>query len=85
MKYSVTVLPSAERDLMKLPAREWDRIRDRIDNLASNPRGIGLRKLQGTKDRYRVRCGDYRVLYRIDDNASRVIVYAVGHRKDVYR
>lgn len=85
MKYSVIVLPSAERDLMKLPDREWGRIRDKIDALASNPRGIGSRKLQGTKDRYRVRCGDYRILFRIDDSASRVIVYAVGHRKDVYR
>lgn len=85
MKYTIIVLPSAERELMKLPAREWGRIRNRIESLAMNPRYVGSRKLQGTKTHYRARCGDYRVLYRIDDNASRVIVYAVGHRKDVYR
>lgn len=85
MTYSVIVLPSAERELMKLPAREWGRIRDTIDALALNPRRGGSRKLQGTRDRYRVRCGNYRVLYRIDDKRNRVTIYAVGNRKDVYR
>ena len=84
MNYSVVVLPSAERDLMRLPTREWKRIRDRIDRLVSNPRGVGSRKLQGTKDSYRLRCGDYRALYRVDDLADQVIIYAIGHRKDVY-
>lgn len=85
MKYSVVVLPSAERGLIRLPSRDWQRIRDRIDNLISNPRGIGSRKLQEMKDCYRLRCGDYRVLYRIDDAADKVVVYAIRHRKDIYR
>jgi mRNA interferase RelE/StbE len=85
MKYSVVVLPSAERDLTRLPTREWKRVRDRIDNLASRPRGVGSRKLHGMQDGYRLRCGDYRVLYRIDDAAHEVFVYAIGNRKDVYR
>lgn len=85
MKYSVVALPSAERDLIRVPPREWQRIRDKIDGLVSNPRGVGSRKLQGMKDCYRLRCGNYRILYRIDDVAKRVIIYAIGHRKDVYR
>lgn len=85
MNYTVVVLPSAERDMRKLPSREWARVCERIDALQSNPRFVGVQKLQGAKDRYRAKCGDYRVLYRIDDASRQVIVYAVGHRKDIYR
>lgn len=85
MNYSVMVLPSAERDLIKLPLRAWERIRVRIDSLMSNPRPVGSQKLHGRIGEFRVRSGDYRVLYRVDDKAKRVIIYGIGHRRDVYR
>jgi len=84
MTYAVFLLPSAERELRKVPLRDRERIAVRIDAFAVDPRPHGSRKLQGTKDRYRVRVGDYRVLYRIDDSHRRLVVYAIGHRKDVY-
>ena len=85
MSYTVGVLPSAERDLQKLPSRDWKRIRDKIDSLAANPRPHGAQKLHGTNHGYRVRTGVYRILYRIDDDRRLVTVYVVGRRKDVYR
>ena len=83
--YSVNVLPSAQREMARLPVKEWKQIARRIDALAENPRFVGSQKLQGSKDRYRASCGNYRVLYRIDDESHEVFVYAVGDRKDVYR
>lgn len=85
MKYSIVVLPSAERELIKLARRDWYRVCDRIEGLAVNPRPKGIKKFQGTDDAYRIRSGDFRVLFRIDDRKRLVVIYAVGHRKDVYR
>jgi len=85
MPYRVLVLPPVVRELQKMPANDADRVARRIDALATQPRPSGVRKLRGSEDRYRVRCGRCRVLYRIDDDAKRVFVYAVGDRKDVYR
>ncbi len=55
MKYSIVVLPSAERELLKLARRDWYRVCDRIDRLAVNPRPKGIKKLQATDDSYRIR------------------------------
>lgn len=85
MAYEVLVLPSAERELDKLPPRQLPPLVRRIELLGSTPRPVGVQKLRGSTDQYRIRNGNYRILYRIDDRAKRVFVYAVGHRKDVYR
>lgn len=85
MFYEVFVLPSAERELGRIPRRDQSRILNCIEALRVQPRPIGMRKLRGQPDAYRLRQGDYRILYRVDDSAWRVFVYAVGNRKDVYR
>lgn len=82
MDYEVFILRRAQKQLASLP-REYFRIRDAVALLASNPRPTGCKKLTG-RDGWRLRSGDYRVVYEIDDAQKRVTVLDVGHRKDVY-
>ena len=84
MRYAVLLKASAEREMAGLPAQVHDRVVKRLLRLAEQPRPPGAKKLQGT-DAYRTRVGDYRILYEVDDRQARVIVYSVGHRRDVYR
>ncbi|HSW48757.1 MAG TPA: type II toxin-antitoxin system RelE/ParE family toxin [Bryobacteraceae bacterium] len=71
-------------ELAGLPARLHDRIVNHLLRLAEQPRPPGSRKLQGT-DAYRIRVGDYRVLYEVDDQRTRVVVYSIVHRREVCR
>lgn len=75
----------AERDLKRLPAGEFDRIIRAIRSLAKEPRPTGCRKIEGSKRDWRIRIGDYRVVYEIDDSAQAVRVMRVRHRSEVYR
>ena len=84
MPYEVLLKRSAERELSGLPRSTHDRIIQRIVRLGTTPRPSGAVKLQG-QDAYRIRIGDYRALYVVDDSRLRVEVVAVGHRRDVYR
>ena len=84
MKYEVRIVPAAEREMDKLPAPAHTRISKRILSLEDNPRPRGANKLSG-REEYRLRVGDYRVLYTIDDKGCMVTVLAVGHRREVYR
>ena len=84
MAYQVTVMPAADQAINKLPTQIRRRIADRLVMLAENPRGFGSVKLQG-EDAYRVRVGDYRIIYAIHDQRLIVFVIDVGHRRDVYR
>src|SRR4029077_6827409 len=84
MSYRVVIKVSAEKELAALPAHTRERIHQRILSLESDPRPRGAKKLQG-QEAYRLRVGDYRVLYTVDDSARQVMVYAIGHRRDVYR
>ncbi len=84
MKYEVRIVPAAEREMDKLPAPVHTRISRRILSLEDNPRPRGAKKLGG-REEYRLRVGDYRVLYTIDDKGCMVTVFAVGHRREVYR
>jgi len=68
----------------RLPSSVFDRITAAIVKLASEPRPRGCRKLRG-RDEYRLRCGDYRVLYAVDDDQRAVEIMSVGHRREVYR
>ena len=83
MAYEVFILPRAQKELAHLPKQNYGRVRDLISNLADNPRPTGCKKLTGRQG-WRVRSGDYRVIYEIDDSNKRVIVLDVGHRKDIY-
>ena len=82
--YSLLIKPSAAKELEGLPLRDRKRVVSRIRSLAVEPRPAGAERLSG-QEKYRVRQGDYRVLYLIDDAESSVVVVKVGHRRDVYR
>lgn len=82
--YSVSIKPSAVKELEGLPIKDRRRIARRIQGLASDPRPPGCEKLTGD-DRYRVRQGDYRVVYGVDDVERQVLVVKIGNRRDVYR
>ena len=84
MAYTVTLTRSAEKELDRLPAPLHARLTRKLLALEANPRPPGVQKLHG-EDRYRIRIGDYRVLYLIDDDSKTVAIIAVGHRREVYR
>jgi mRNA interferase RelE/StbE len=79
----VFLLPSAQKELDRLEARDFARILKRIRELSADARPPGCLKLTDEQG-HRVRVGDYRILYRIEDAAKRVYIYRIKHRKDVY-
>jgi len=84
MAYQVLIKRSAQKELDALPKSLRERIVRRLLSLEADPRPSGSKKLQG-EESYRLRVGDYRALYTIDDQNRIVTVYAVGHRREVYR
>ncbi|HUU13045.1 MAG TPA: type II toxin-antitoxin system RelE/ParE family toxin [Terriglobia bacterium] len=84
MSYSLFILRQAQKELSKLPGEAYIRIREAVRALAQEPRPSGCRKLTA-RDGWRVRVGDYRVIYEIDNRERRVTILHVGHRRDVYR
>ena len=83
MTYRVLIKHSAEKELAGLPAQTKDRIDQRLLKLEGDPRPRGVKKLQG-QEAYRLRVGDYRVLYEFDLSQGRVYLLYVGHRRDIY-
>jgi len=84
-RYSVLIKPSARKELEAVDLKkDRQRIVAAILSLADDPRPSGCRKLSG-KDKYRIRCGDYRVVYSVLDVILVVTIVKVGHRSDVYR
>ena len=84
MKYRVLLKRSAERELDAVREPAFSRLKRKLLTLEEHPRPIGTQKLHG-QEAYRVRVGDYRILYTIDDGARRVEIIGIGHRRDVYR
>ncbi len=84
MTYTLQVLPVAARAIRKLPPEAKRRIEGVIETLAEQPRPPAAKKLTGRPE-WRVRSGDYRVLYRIEDQILTVIIVQAGHRREVYR
>ena len=85
MAYAVHIAPAAVRGLAKLSEQAKRRVASVIDSLAANPRPPGAKKLAGKENFWRVRVGDYRVIYTIEDRRLVVLVVKVGHRGEVYR
>lgn len=84
--YSLLIKPSAAKEIEAIGAKkDRRRIVARISALATKPRPPGCEKLSGVKDRYRVRQGNYRVVYAVDDRAQVIEIVKVGHRREVYR
>lgn len=82
--YKLKILPAAQKDLDKLHGEIFNKIKNEIMPLTDNPRPYGCLKLTN-EEGYRIRIGDYRVLYRIDDKTKEVFIYRVKHRKEAYR
>jgi len=82
--YSIVFKASAAKELHAIPKRDLQRILDRIGSLAADPRPLGSEKLSG-QERYRIRQGNYRIIYSIEDVQLTVWVVKVGHRREVYR
>jgi len=82
--YSVEVKPSARKELERLPEGLIARIFPRLEMLGDEPRPPGCKKLKGGQQEWRIRVGDYRVVYTIDDARSRVSVMRIRHRSEVY-
>jgi mRNA interferase RelE/StbE len=83
--YRIEFKDSARRELAALPLAVRKRIDARILALAENPRPHGAEKLTSSDDLYRLRVGDYRVIYQIQDKVLLVVIVKVGHRREVYR
>ena len=85
MTYAALLLPVAEREWRKLPREIQPRINRTLLALEDTPRLHGVTKLSGSSDRWRVRVGNYRIIYRIDDTGCQVTVLRIAHRRQVYR
>ena len=85
MAYQVTFSPRARREIQSLPRAAQVRIAPRIAALADEPRPPGVKKLSGEAELYRIRVGDYRVIYDVMDEQLVILVVGVGHRRAIHR
>jgi len=85
MAYRIEIKRSARKEMQTLPRRDQHRIAATIEALAEEPRPAGVRKIIGADDLYRLRIGDYRVVYQVCDCKLIVLIVRIAHRKDVYR
>jgi mRNA interferase RelE/StbE len=83
--YEINFKPSVEKDFRKIPNSHHAEILDKIKSLSELPRPNGVTKLTGSDILYRIRCGDYRVIYEINDKIKNINICYVRHRKDAYR
>ena len=84
MSYSIQIFRRAQKELAQLSRQEYERIKEAIKNLSDNPRPQGCKKLTG-REGWRIRIGDYRVLYEIDDAKQILTILHIGHRRDIYK
>lgn len=85
MAYTVKLKPSAVASLTKLPQDLQKTIGAKISELEQLPRPYGAKKLKSSQGYLRIRTGDYRIIYEVDDKKREVLVRVIGHRRDVYR
>ncbi|MEB3295845.1 MAG: type II toxin-antitoxin system RelE/ParE family toxin [Synechococcales bacterium] len=85
MSYTVIISRTVEKQLDALPEKLRLQVLTAIAQLAEMPRPIGVKKLKGEKDEYRLRFGDYRLRYKINDKELLILVIQLKHRKDIYR
>jgi len=83
--YSVSLAPAADRQFRKLPILMQQRLKSHIDALAANPRPVKVVKMEGEDDLYRIRVGDYRIVYYIWDGERKLLIVKIAHRREVYR
>lgn len=83
--YKIEITASAEKSLKKIPKKDLSKIITAIQILSISPFPEGCRKLKGEEDVYRVRQGNYRIIYEIFDQKLIILVLKIGHRKDIYK
>lgn len=83
-EYRITIKKSAAKELEDIPQRDLHKVIRRIQSLAKDPRPHGSRKLSG-QEQHRIRQGDYRIVYSIEDKNSLIDIVKIGHRREVYR
>ena len=83
-KYTVVVTATVKKLILKLPSSIAHRIENSLLQLEEDPRPPGYKKLKG-RNGYRIRVGDYRIIYEIEDNILRIVIIDVGNRKDIYQ
>ena len=81
--YQVVIEKQVQKQLSKISTRDYNNVVEAMKDLANNPRPHGYKKLKG-RPGYRIRIGDYRIMYNINDNILTVFVLAIGNRRDVY-
>ena len=84
MSYSIGILRRAQKELAQLPKQEYERIKIAVASLSQEPRPQGCKKLTG-REGWRIRVGNYRVIYEIDDTQQVLTILHIGHRRDVYK
>jgi len=84
-RFAIGFRPAAARQFKKLPRDARQRLGEEIEKLAENPRPSGVKKMAGEENLWRVRVGDYRLVYEIYDSRLIVVIITIGHRRDVYR
>ncbi len=84
MKYIVLIERYAQKQISKLDNKAIPQIKTAISNLSENPRPFGYKKLKG-EEAYRIRIGDYRIIYEINTDKVIVVIVSVGHRKEIYK
>jgi mRNA interferase RelE/StbE len=82
--YKVLIKPSVAKEMQRIPDPDFSRLTEKIRHLSSHPRHKGCEKLS-RQEKYRIRQGNYRITYLIDDSAKEIIIYKIGHRRDIYK
>lgn len=83
--YSLEFKERVIKDFNKIQQKDKIKIWDKLQKLKNEPRAKNTRKLTGRDEEYRIRFGNYRVIYQIDDRSQKVFIIQVGHRKDIYK
>jgi len=83
-KYSISIKKSAAKELEDIPRKDLRKLVKRIQTLSGNPRPHGSQKLS-SREQYRIRQGDYRIVYSVDDQGLLIDIVKIGHRRDIYR
>jgi mRNA interferase RelE/StbE len=83
-KYRIYIKQSAVKELESIPKKDLGKIIKRIQSLSQNPRPHGCQKLSA-RERYRIRQGEYRIIYSIQEKELTIHIYKIGHRREVYR
>jgi mRNA interferase RelE/StbE len=85
MRYTLEFTASAAREFRALDRKTQRRISTKVSELANDPLPAGVRKFQGEEDHWRIRVGDYRVIYRVEKCRVVIVIVKIGHRREVYR